>query len=87
VSQDDRARVLSALACVDAVAIFDEDTPRQILGELRPDVWVKGGDYGGRDLPERDTVEAWGGRVVTLPYVDGHSTSRLLKEVVGRGGR
>jgi D-beta-D-heptose 7-phosphate kinase/D-beta-D-heptose 1-phosphate adenosyltransferase len=85
VSEGDRARVLGALACVDAVAVFDEDTPRRVLAELRPDVWVKGGDYEDRNMPEREVVESWGGRVVTLPYVEGHSTSRLLKEVVGRG--
>jgi D-beta-D-heptose 7-phosphate kinase/D-beta-D-heptose 1-phosphate adenosyltransferase len=82
----DRARVLEALACVDAVTIFDEDTPARVLGELRPDVWVKGGDYGERELPERAAVERWGGRVLTLPYLDGHSTSGLLEEVACRGG-
>jgi rfaE bifunctional protein nucleotidyltransferase chain/domain len=86
VVQADRVRVLEALSCVDAVAVFDEDSPGRVLRELRPDVWVKGGDYERRELPEGEIVEGWGGRVVTLPYVDGHSTSRLLREVVGRGG-
>jgi rfaE bifunctional protein nucleotidyltransferase chain/domain len=85
VGESDRATVLSALACVDAVMVFGDDTPARVLAELRCDVWAKGGDYDPRDLPERPVVEAWGGRVVTLPYLDGHSTSRLLKEVSGHG--
>jgi rfaE bifunctional protein nucleotidyltransferase chain/domain len=82
----DRARVLAALACVDAVAVFEEDTPQRLLAGLRPDVWAKGGDYDALALPERPLVESWGGRVVTLPYRNGHSTTRLLKEVACRGG-
>jgi D-beta-D-heptose 7-phosphate kinase / D-beta-D-heptose 1-phosphate adenosyltransferase len=85
VGERDRARVLAALACVDAVTIFDEDTPARALRELEPDVWAKGGDYDPRALPERSLVEAWGGCVVALPYLDGRSTSGLLKEVAGRG--
>jgi rfaE bifunctional protein nucleotidyltransferase chain/domain len=85
VRQGDRSTVLSALGCVDAVAIFDDDTPAGILAELRPDVWAKGGDYAPRELPERRVVEAWGGRVVTLPYLDGRSTTGLLKEAAGHG--
>jgi rfaE bifunctional protein nucleotidyltransferase chain/domain len=85
VGEAERATVLGALECVDAVTIFDEDTPARALAELRCDVWAKGGDYDPADLPERAVVEASGGRVVTLPYLDGHSTSRLLKEVAGHG--
>lgn len=80
VSQDDRAAVLAALACVDAVVVFDEDTPAEILGKLRPHVWVKGGDYEGVRLPEADVLAEWGGRAFVLPYLDGHSTTRLIKE-------
>lgn len=78
VAQDDRARVLSALACVDGVVVFDEATPTQVLERLRPDVWVKGSDYTGQAMPETDVVEAGGGRVVLLPVVDGYSTTRLV---------
>ncbi|NEB09361.1 D-beta-D-heptose 1-phosphate adenosyltransferase, partial [Streptomyces coelicoflavus] len=74
----DRVRVLRALACVDAVAVFDEDTPERLLGALRPDVWVKGGDYAGADLPEADLLQAWGGQAVLLPYLDGRSSTALL---------
>jgi len=84
VAQADRAAVLQALGCVDAVMLFDEETPVQALQRLRPHVWAKGGDYLAEDLPERASLESWGGRVATLPYVEGHSTTRLLKEVAFR---
>jgi len=74
----DRARMLAALEPVDAVAVFDEDTPAGLLAELRPDVWVKGEDYDRRDLPEAEVVRRFGGRTVLVPLVDGHSTTRLL---------
>ncbi|MEU7060985.1 D-glycero-beta-D-manno-heptose 1-phosphate adenylyltransferase [Streptomyces sp. NPDC046197] len=74
----DRVRVLRALACVDAVAVFDEDTPERLLAELRPDVWVKGGDYAGAELPEAALLEEWGGQAVLLPYLDGRSSTALM---------
>jgi rfaE bifunctional protein nucleotidyltransferase chain/domain len=85
VAERDRAAVLGALACVDAVAIFDEDTPAAVLETLRPHVWVKGGDYEGVRLPEADVLAAWGGRAYVLPYLDGHSTTRLIKEAASHG--
>ena len=75
----DRKRVLEALTCVDAVEIFDEDTPVNALDRLRPDVWVKGGDYLGQDIPEAAMVESWGGTVLVLPYLRGRSSSRLVE--------
>lgn len=75
----DRARVLRALSCVDAVGVFAEDDPRTALSRLRPDVWAKGGDYGVAPLPEAELVRGWGGRVVLLPYVDGRSTTAILE--------
>ena len=76
----DRSRLLAALDCVDAVVIFDEPTPEATLSWLRPDIWVKGGDYadGGPDLPEAELVERWGGRTVIVPYLDGRSTTRTI---------
>ncbi|MFD5234566.1 D-glycero-beta-D-manno-heptose 1-phosphate adenylyltransferase [Streptomyces qaidamensis] len=74
----DRIRVLLALQCVDAVAVFDEDTPEQLLAELRPDIWVKGGDYTGADLPEAALLQEWGGQAVLLPYLAGRSSTTLL---------
>jgi len=75
----DRAAVLEALECVDAVAVFGEDTPERILSVLRPDVYVKGGDYAIGELPEQATVESAGGHVVLVPYLDGHSTSTMIQ--------
>jgi D-beta-D-heptose 7-phosphate kinase/D-beta-D-heptose 1-phosphate adenosyltransferase len=78
VAERDRARVLSALAAVDGVVLFDEDTPAALLERIRPDIWVKGDDYTGRDLPEAPIVTRHGGRVVLLPLVSGYSTTRLV---------
>jgi D-beta-D-heptose 7-phosphate kinase/D-beta-D-heptose 1-phosphate adenosyltransferase len=78
VAERDRARVLSALAAVDAVALFDDDTPAGLLERIRPDIWVKGHDYADRALPEAEVVTRYGGRVVLLPLVSGYSTTRLV---------
>ncbi len=84
VGQDDRAAVLLALGCVDAVELFTEDTPIAALGRLRPDVWVKGGDYAAADLPEAPVLATWGARAVILPFVEGRSTTRLIEEAALR---
>ena len=86
VGQEDRAAVLRALRCVDAVVVFDEDTPEAALDRLRPDVWAKGGDYEAAALPETALMESWGGRTAILPFVPGRSTTQLIKEVLGRAG-
>jgi rfaE bifunctional protein nucleotidyltransferase chain/domain len=78
VGAPDRARVLEALEFVDAVVVFEEDTPAEVLDRLRPDVWAKGGDYAGADLPEAAVLRSWGGQAVVLPYLDGHSTTALV---------
>jgi D-beta-D-heptose 7-phosphate kinase/D-beta-D-heptose 1-phosphate adenosyltransferase len=75
-AHEDRARVLQALGCVDAVVVFDDDTPVPVLEWLRPDVWAKGGDY--TELPEAAVVAGWGGQAVVLPYLAGRSTSHLI---------
>jgi D-beta-D-heptose 7-phosphate kinase/D-beta-D-heptose 1-phosphate adenosyltransferase len=80
VRQADRVRVLEALDCVDAVVVFDEDTPEAVLREIRPHVWCKGGDYAGDRLPEEEALESWGGQAVVLPYVAGRSTTRLVED-------
>jgi rfaE bifunctional protein nucleotidyltransferase chain/domain len=84
VPQRDRAAVLAALDCVDAVIIFEEATPDRALRRLHPHVWAKGGDYQDVNLPEADTIAEWGGRVVLVPYIDGHSTTRLIEEAAAR---
>lgn len=78
-SAPDRARVLEALEFVDSVVVFEEDTPSAVLERLRPDVWAKGGDYAGTDLPEAAVLRTWGGQAVVLPYLDGHSTTALVE--------
>ncbi|WP_327031864.1 PfkB family carbohydrate kinase [Micromonospora ureilytica] len=90
-SEGDRSRLLAALSCVDAVLIFDEPTPAAALSWVRPDVWVKGGDYatGGGDasatLPEAEVLRRWGGNTVVVPYLDGRSTTDLIvRTLAGR---
>jgi rfaE bifunctional protein nucleotidyltransferase chain/domain len=73
-----RIALLEALEPVDAVAVFDEDTPAELLDRLRPDIWVKGGDYTVADLPEAPLVSRYGGQTVIIPLVEGYSTSRLV---------
>ena len=87
VHEDDRAAVLRALRCVDAVEVFDEDTPERALADLAPDVFAKGADYAPDDLPEAALVRRLGGEVVTLPYIAGRSTTRLIEEVALRATR
>jgi len=77
IGQHDRAELLLAMECVDAVMVFDEDTPEAALDRLRPDIWVKGGDYKGARLPEADLVESWGGRCLTVPFHPARSTTGL----------
>jgi len=79
----DRARVLDALECVDAVVEFDEDTPVEALRRLQPHVWAKGGDYAGQELPEEEVLRQWGGHAVVLPYLQGRSTTQLVRTAAG----
>ena len=76
--ESDRARVLAALACVDLVVLFDEDTPLELISALQPDVLVKGGDYQLNEIVGREVVEARGGQVLALPFVPGYSTTALV---------
>ena len=84
VPAEDRARVLTALECVDAVLVFGEPTPAALLGRLRPDVWVKGGDYAPDDVTEAPVVRRHGGEVVLLPYLARHSTTALVTAARGK---
>jgi rfaE bifunctional protein nucleotidyltransferase chain/domain len=77
----ERAEVLAALECVDAVVIFPESTPHDIVTALQPDVLVKGADWGPTNIVGRDVVEARGGRVVRAEIVDGYSTSQLIDRI------
>lgn len=77
----ERAELLAALECVDAVVIFDEPTPREIVAALLPDVLVKGGDWASDRIIGREEVEAAGGRVVSVPVVAGFSTSAMIEKI------
>ena len=81
VAQQDRAALLMGLRDVDGVLVFDEDDPRAALDRLRPDIWVKGGDYTPDLLPEAPLVRSWGGRVEVLPYLPGHSTTGIVQRI------
>ena len=88
VDERSRAEVVAALECVDLVTVFDEDTPREVVAALQPDVLVKGGDYSEEEVVGSRTVRACGGEVVIVPLLPGHSTSRLLVGIeAARGGR
>ena len=79
--EQERAEILAALECVDAVVIFNEPTPREIIAALLPDVLVKGGDWPGDQIVGREEVEAAGGRVVSVAVAPGYSTSALLQKI------
>lgn len=81
----ERAYVLGALACVDCVVIFDEDTPAELVAALQPDVLVKGGDYRPDAVAGGDTVRARGGRVVIIPLTPGHSTTATVQKLKSNG--
>jgi rfaE bifunctional protein nucleotidyltransferase chain/domain len=81
VPEQERAEVLAALECVDAVVIFDEPTPREIVEALLPDVLVKGGDWASDQIIGREEVEGAGGKVVSVPVVAGYSTSAMVEKI------
>lgn len=79
-NQDDRAEVMAALGFIDYVVVFDEDTPVNLLSQIKPDVHVKGGDYDINNLPEAKTVMAAGGRVEFVSFVEGKSTTNIIEK-------
>ncbi len=78
-SAEDRAEVLAAIRYVDLVLVFDEDTPADLIRQLKPEFYVKGGDYSEEALPEAPVVKAFGGKVVIVPLLEGRSTTDILK--------
>lgn len=82
----ERARLVAALACVDCVVLFEEDTPLALIERLRPDVLVKGADYAPEAIVGANEIERWGGRVVRVPLVAGVSTTQLLARLRGSSG-
>ena len=81
--QEDRAVLIAALESVDLVTWFDEDTPLELITELKPDVLVKGGDYDMDALAETAVVKAYGGQALAIAFVDGYSTTALVKKIRG----
>jgi len=81
VAEGERARLLAALAAVDCVVLFDEDTPLALIERLHPDVLVKGADYRPEAIVGAAEVEGWGGRVVRVPLVEGKSTTDLVRKL------
>lgn len=79
--EEERAEVLAALACVDAVIVFDEDDPQQVIDRLQPDVLVKGADWATDAIVGRETVERRGGRVVRIPLAEGYSSSAIIRKI------
>ena len=78
----DRSRLLAALACVDYVTVFDDDTAERVLGALQPDIYVKGGDYTRSEPVEAATVRDYGGSVRILPFTSGYSTTDLVQRII-----
>jgi rfaE bifunctional protein nucleotidyltransferase chain/domain len=84
IAQDDRVELASALEAVDAVTLFDEDTPRELIAEVLPDILIKGADWS-HFIAGREEVEAAGGRVMALPLEPGYSTTNMVEEILRRG--
>lgn len=83
-NENERAQVMAALGCVDYVTIFDEPTPREIIETLLPDILVKGGDWGVDRIIGRNEVEASGGLVISLPFLEGYSSSDVIERILQR---
>ena len=81
VNENERAEILGALRHVNYVTIFDDASPRSLIARLLPDVLVKGGDYGLEEIHGREEVEAAGGKVISLPFIDGASTSAIIEKM------
>jgi D-glycero-beta-D-manno-heptose 1-phosphate adenylyltransferase len=79
--ENERAEVLRALACVDEVVIFDEDTPHEVIKKIQPDILVKGADWGENAIVGRDIVEARGGKVVRMELAAGYSTTNIINKI------
>jgi len=84
INQGERAEILAALRAVNYVSVFDDVSPRSLIADLLPDVLVKGGDYSLDEIHGREEVEAAGGRVVSLPFVEGVSTSGIIDRMKNR---
>ena len=80
-NQDDRLFALLSCRYVDAVVIFDEDTPYNLIKQTKPDIIVKGGDYKKEALPEYNIIQSYGGKIIIEPFIDGFSTTNIIKRM------
>ncbi len=87
VPEEERAEVLAALECVDYVTIFDQDNPRDIIAQVKPDILVKGGDWAVDTIVGRDIVESYGGKVLSLPLTEGVSTTAIVSDIASHLSR
>jgi rfaE bifunctional protein nucleotidyltransferase chain/domain len=81
-SQEARATVLAAMGCIDLIVLFDEETPYELIKFLQPDVLVKGDDYQVEKIVGYDVVMAGGGKVITIPFLEGYSTTKLIQKIL-----
>lgn len=81
--EEDRAEVLAGLTAVDYIVIFADETAEKLVTEIQPDIYVKGGDYNVKALPEADIVAGYGGKTVLIPEVPGRSSTRLIQKITG----
>ena len=82
--ETERAQILAALDCIDYLAIFDEDTPLELLQQVRPQILVKGGDYLPDEVVGKELVESYGGRVELIQFVDGKSSTNIIDKILSR---
>jgi rfaE bifunctional protein nucleotidyltransferase chain/domain len=81
VDQESRSMILASLRFIDAIVLFDEDTPYNLISLIKPDILVKGSDYKREEIIGADIVEATGGEIVTIPFLEGYSTSSVIKKI------
>ncbi len=82
IPQEERAEIIASLACVDFVTIFNEPDPYNLIKELQPDVLVKGGDWKPDEIVGSDIVRGYGGSVISIPYLEGYSSSRIIERII-----
>ncbi|MCR4694737.1 MAG: D-glycero-beta-D-manno-heptose 1-phosphate adenylyltransferase [Pseudobutyrivibrio sp.] len=82
VPQDERAIVVAALECVDYVCVFQEDTPCDVIAKVQPDIWTKGADYRDRKIPEQEIIESYGGSIAYIDFVDGCSSTNIVRKII-----
>lgn len=82
VSEEERAVVAAGLGCIDYVCLFNEDTPENVISEIKPDVWAKGADYEGKDIPEAKIINGYGGKIAYISFVEGCSSTNIVEKII-----